>query len=162
MKAIVFHGIGDTRLEDVPEPTLEQPTDAIARLTTSAICGTDLHFIRGTFEGVDDGTILGHEGVGIVEKKGEGVRNFQVGDRVVVASTVACGCCSYCRAGYYRNATMRIRTVRARAPFSMAAPQRPAAWRAILSMGLPDAKSRRHFALEMLPSAHAYPTVVKE
>ncbi|MFL9912970.1 glutathione-dependent formaldehyde dehydrogenase [Paraburkholderia fungorum] len=101
MKAIVFRGIGDIRLEDVPEPTLEQPTDAIVRLTTSAICGTDLHFIRGTFEGVDEGTILGHEGVGIVEKIGEGVRNFQVGDRVVVPSTVACGYCSYCRAGYY-------------------------------------------------------------
>ncbi|MFM0630820.1 zinc-dependent alcohol dehydrogenase [Paraburkholderia xenovorans] len=101
MKAIVFHDIGDIRLEEVPEPTLEQPTDAIVRLTTSAICGTDLHFIRGTFEGVEEGTILGHEGVGIVEKIGEGVRNFKVGDRVVVPSTVACGYCSYCRAGYY-------------------------------------------------------------
>jgi threonine dehydrogenase-like Zn-dependent dehydrogenase len=71
------------------------------RLTASAICGTDLHFIRGTMEGVEPGTILGHEGVGVIEQLGKGVRNFEVGDRVVVPSTVGCGYCSYCRAGYY-------------------------------------------------------------
>jgi threonine dehydrogenase-like Zn-dependent dehydrogenase len=101
MKAIVFHGIGDIRLDDVPEPTLEEATDAIVRLTTSAICGTDLHFIGGTFEGVAEGTVRGHEGVGNVGKIGNDVLNFQVGDRVVVPSTVACGYCSYCRSGYY-------------------------------------------------------------
>ncbi|TFW05399.1 glutathione-dependent formaldehyde dehydrogenase [Oxalobacteraceae bacterium OM1] len=101
MKAVVFHQIGDIRLEDVPEPTLEQPTDAIVRLTASAICGTDLHFVRGTFSGMQEGTILGHEGVGIVEQVGEGVRNIAVGDRVVIPSTIACGYCSYCREGYY-------------------------------------------------------------
>ena len=78
-----------------------QPTDAIIRLTSSAICGTDLHFVRGTFSGMEPGTILGHEGVGIVEQLGGMVRNFDVGDRVVVCSTIACGTCSYCRAGYY-------------------------------------------------------------
>jgi threonine dehydrogenase-like Zn-dependent dehydrogenase len=101
MKAIVFHGIGDIRLDEVPEPTIEQPTDAIVRRTTSAICGTDLHFDRGTFEGVDECTILGHEGVGIAERTGEGVRDFKVGDRVAIPSTVACGYYSYVRAGYY-------------------------------------------------------------
>ncbi|CAG9167083.1 zinc-dependent alcohol dehydrogenase [Cupriavidus respiraculi] len=101
MKAVVFHGIGDIRLDDVPEPTIEQDTDAIVRLTSSAICGTDLHFVRGTMEGLEPGTILGHEGVGIVEQIGPGVRNLNVGDRVVIPSTIACGYCSYCRAGYY-------------------------------------------------------------
>ncbi|MBF5042410.1 glutathione-dependent formaldehyde dehydrogenase [Aggregicoccus sp. 17bor-14] len=101
MKAVVFHGIGDIRLDDVPEPKLEQPTDAIVRLSASAICGTDLHMIRGTFTGMKPGTILGHEGVGYVEALGEDVRNLSVGDRVVIPSTIACGSCSYCRAGYY-------------------------------------------------------------
>jgi len=101
MKAVVFHGIGDIRLEEVPEPRIEQPTDAIVRLTASAICGTDLHFVRGTVPGMKAGTILGHEGVGVVEELGDEVRNVRVGDRVVIPSTIACGYCAYCRAGYY-------------------------------------------------------------
>lgn len=101
MKAVVFHDIGDIRLEDVAEPTLQEPTDAIVRLTMSAICGTDLHMIRGTMTGMKEGTILGHEGVGVVEALGSDVRNLSVGDRVVIPSTIACGSCSYCRAGYH-------------------------------------------------------------
>lgn len=101
MKAVVFQGIGDIRLEEVSEPRLEAPTDAIVRVTTSAICGTDLHFIRGTFTGMRPGTILGHEAVGVVEDLGSDVRNLEQGDRVVIASTIACGTCVYCRAGYY-------------------------------------------------------------
>lgn len=101
MKAVVFRGIGDIRLEDVEEPRLEKPTDAIVRLSASAICGTDLHMIRGTMPGMRPGTILGHEGVGFIEELGEDVRNFSVGDRVVICSTIACGACVYCRAGYY-------------------------------------------------------------
>ncbi|RZI44121.1 glutathione-dependent formaldehyde dehydrogenase [Herbaspirillum sp. HC18] len=101
MKAVVFHNVGDIRLEDVPEPKIEQPTDAIVRLTASAICGTDLHFVRGTVAGMKEGTVLGHEGVGVVEQVGESVRNISVGDRVVIPSTIACGYCAYCRDGYY-------------------------------------------------------------
>lgn len=101
MKAVVFHAIGDIRLDDVPEPTLEQDTDAIVRITTSAICGTDLHFVRGTMPGMKEGTILGHEAVGVVEQLGSEVRNLDIGDRVIVPSTIACGYCAYCRAGYY-------------------------------------------------------------
>lgn len=100
MKAVVFHGVGDIRLDDVPEPKIEQGTDAIVRLTASAICGTDLHMIRGTLSGMKPGTILGHEGVGVVEAVGSKVRNLRPGDRVVIPSTIACGHCSYCRAGY--------------------------------------------------------------
>jgi threonine dehydrogenase-like Zn-dependent dehydrogenase len=80
---------------------MQAPTDAIVRLTASAICGTDLHFIRGTMPGTGEGRILGHEGVGVVEEAGEHVRNLVPGDRVVIPSTIACGTCSYCRAGYY-------------------------------------------------------------
>ena len=101
MKAIVFHAIGDIRLDDVKEPVIEQPTDAIIRLTASAICGTDLHMVRGTMPGMKAGVILGHEGVGIVEEVGKDVRDMRVGDRVVVCSTICCGSCSYCAAGYY-------------------------------------------------------------
>src|SRR3954453_7716579 len=101
MKAVVFHGVGDIRLDKVSDPKLKESTDAIVRLTASAICGTDLHFVRGTVPGVESGTILGHEGVGVVEELGKDVRNFKVGDRVVISSTIACGYCSYCRAGYH-------------------------------------------------------------
>jgi threonine dehydrogenase-like Zn-dependent dehydrogenase len=101
MKAVVYHGLGDIRLDSVREPKIEDPTDAIVRLTASAICGTDLHMVRGTFPGMIPGTILGHEGVGIVEEVGSDVRNFRVGDRVIIPSTISCGICAYCRQGYY-------------------------------------------------------------
>jgi threonine dehydrogenase-like Zn-dependent dehydrogenase len=101
MKAVVFRGIGKIALENVPEPKLKEPTDAIIRITSSAICGTDLHFIRGTAPGVKEGRILGHEAVGIVEEMGKEVRNLRKGDRVVVPSTVGCGTCVYCRTGYH-------------------------------------------------------------
>jgi threonine dehydrogenase-like Zn-dependent dehydrogenase len=101
MKAVVFHGVGDIRMDDVPQPKIEQPTDAIVHLSASAICGTDLHMVRGSMPGMKPGTILGHEGVGIVEEVGRDVRNLKPGDRVVIPSTIACGCCVYCRAGYY-------------------------------------------------------------
>ncbi|SFL92702.1 zinc-dependent alcohol dehydrogenase [Streptomyces pini] len=101
MKAVVWHGVGDIRVDEVPEPKIHEPYDAIVRITSSAICGTDLHFVRGTMPGMKEGRVLGHEAVGIVEEVGAGVRNFRPGDRVVVPSTVACGTCSYCRAGYY-------------------------------------------------------------
>jgi len=101
MKAVVFHGVGDIRIDDVPHPRIQDPTDAIVRLTAAAICGTDLHFVRGTMPGVREGLVLGHEGVGVVEELGDWVRNFDAGDRVVIGSTIACGTCSYCRAGYY-------------------------------------------------------------
>jgi threonine dehydrogenase-like Zn-dependent dehydrogenase len=101
MKAVVFHDVGDIRLEDVPEPTISASTDAIIHVTASAICGTDLHFVRGTVTGMEPGTILGHEAVGIVADVGDDVHNLLPGDRVVVASTIACGNCSYCREGYF-------------------------------------------------------------
>ena len=101
MKAVVFHDVGDIRLDDVEDPKIQEPTDAIVRLTSSAICGTDLHMIRGTLAGMAPGTILGHEGVGVVEEVGPQVRNLNVGDRVVIPSTIGCGYCMFCRNGFY-------------------------------------------------------------
>lgn len=96
MRAVVFHVIGDIRLDNVPDPKIDQPTDVIVKLTASAICGTDLHMVRGTMPGMIPGTILGHEGVGVITEVGSAVHNFRVGDRVVVPSTICCGTCS-CR-----------------------------------------------------------------
>src|SRR5579884_3458268 len=101
MKAVVFHGQGDIRIDDVAQPEIRDDRDAIIEVTSSAICGTDLHFVRGSMQGVERGKVLGHEAVGIVRETGKSVRNLREGDRVVVGSTIACGHCSYCRASYY-------------------------------------------------------------
>lgn len=101
MKAVVYHGLGDIRLDSVSDPKLKDDTDAVVHLTASAICGTDLHMVRGTFPGMKPGTILGHEGVGVVKEVGKQVRNFKPWDRVVITSTIGCGYCAYCRQGYY-------------------------------------------------------------
>jgi threonine dehydrogenase-like Zn-dependent dehydrogenase len=100
MKAVVFQGVGDIVMADVTEPKIQNASDAIVRITTSAICGTDLHLVRGTVPGMREGQILGHEAVGEVVEVGTNVRNFTPGDRVVVPSTIACGYCVYCRSGY--------------------------------------------------------------
>ena len=101
MKAVVFHGVGDIRVDDVAEPTLQEPTDAIIRVTDAAICGTDLHMIRGTETEMVPGTILGHEGVGVVEQIGADVHDIHVGDRVVVSSSIMCGTCENCQKQRY-------------------------------------------------------------
>ena len=101
MKALIFHDIGDIRLEEVNPPKIKDLNDAIIKITTSAICGTDLHFIRGIVGSMKKRTILGHEAVGIVEEIGKEVRNFKEGTRVIVPSTVACGYCRLCRKGFY-------------------------------------------------------------
>jgi threonine dehydrogenase-like Zn-dependent dehydrogenase len=101
MRAVVFHDVGDIRLDEVRDPGLDEAADAIVRITRSAICGTDLHFVRGTVPGMRKGTILGHEAVGVVEEVGRAVRNFREGDRVVVPSTIACGTCVPCKRGFF-------------------------------------------------------------
>ncbi|WP_224402715.1 alcohol dehydrogenase catalytic domain-containing protein [Pseudonocardia sp. ICBG1034] len=93
MKAVVWQGPGEIELAEVPDPAPRDPGDAVVRLTVSAICGTDLHMVRGTMPGMRPGTVLGHEGVGVVEEVGDGVRAFRPGDRVVVPSTLCCGRC---------------------------------------------------------------------
>jgi threonine dehydrogenase-like Zn-dependent dehydrogenase len=100
MRALVWQGPGSVEMTDVPDPGIRDSGDAVVRLTVSALCGTDLHMIRGTMPGMRAGTVLGHEGVGVVEEVGAGVRAFRAGDRGVVPSTLCCGACSYCRSGY--------------------------------------------------------------
>jgi len=98
MKATVFHGPRDVRIEKVPDPGLKAPTDAIVRITRAAICGSDLHSYHGNQQ-VMPGFVLGHEGVGVVEEIGKGVSHLKKGQRVVVAGAVACGDCFFCRRG---------------------------------------------------------------
>lgn len=101
MKAIVFHGAGDKAWEEVADPVIVDDTDAIVRVESVTICGTDLHILKGDVPAVTDGRILGHEAVGTVIEVGAGVKNTHVGDRVLVSCISACGACRYCRAGSY-------------------------------------------------------------
>jgi len=101
MKALVFHGPGQRAWEDVPDPTIQDPTDAIVRVDAVTICGTDLHILGGDVPAVTDGRILGHEAVGTVVEVGAGVRNLHVGDRVLASCVSACGRCRFCRESRY-------------------------------------------------------------
>ena len=95
MKAVVYRGERDVRVEDVEDPTIDAPTDAIIRITTSAICGSDLHMYEGR-TGAEPGIVFGHENMGIVEEVGTGVSDLKKGDRVVLPFNVACGFCRNC------------------------------------------------------------------
>ena len=101
MKAVTYHGKRDVRVDEVPDPTIEDPTDAIVRITSSGICGSDLHLyeVMGAF--MDEGDILGHEPMGIVEEVGSSVSELRPGDRVVVPFNVSCGTCYMCGQGLH-------------------------------------------------------------
>jgi alcohol dehydrogenase len=101
MKALVYHGPGEKAWEEVPDPTMQEPTDAIVRIDSSTICGTDLHILRGDVPEVQPGTILGHEAVGTVVAKGDGVGTLEVGDRVLVSCITSCGRCRFCKEARY-------------------------------------------------------------
>jgi alcohol dehydrogenase len=101
MHALVFHGPGEKKWESAPDPGIREPTDAIVRIDTTTICGTDLHILKGDVPAVTDGRTLGHEAVGTVVAAGDGVRNFKEGDRVLVSCISSCGGCAYCRRGMY-------------------------------------------------------------
>ncbi len=98
MKAIVYHGPGNKAWEEVPDPTIQDPTDAIVKVETTTICGTDLHILKGDVPAVTEGRILGHEGVGVVTEVGSEVTDIQVGDRVIISCISKCGTCDYCQA----------------------------------------------------------------
>jgi alcohol dehydrogenase len=85
MKALVYHGPGQRKWEDVPDPGIEQPTDIIVRIETSTICGSDLHILKGDVPETTPGTVLGHEAVGKVTEKGTAVSTLEVGDRVLIS-----------------------------------------------------------------------------
>lgn len=103
MKALVYHGPGKKRLEERPVPSIAYPTDAIVRMRYTTICGTDLHILKGDVPEVKDGTILGHEGVGIVESTGSAVTSFKPGDHVIISCITSCGKCAYCKRGMYSH-----------------------------------------------------------
>ena len=103
MQALVYQGPGRKSLEDRPKPTLQLPSDAVVRITRTTICGTDLHILKGDVATCKAGTILGHEGVGIVDSVGSGVVSFKPGDRVLISCITACGRCEFCRKGMYSH-----------------------------------------------------------
>ena len=103
MKSLVYHGPGQRAWEDKPRPVLRDPGDAIVRITTTTICGTDLHIMKGDVPSVTPGRILGHEGIGIVEAVGPAVSAFHRGDRVLISCISACGICDLCRRGMYSH-----------------------------------------------------------
>jgi 2-desacetyl-2-hydroxyethyl bacteriochlorophyllide A dehydrogenase len=99
MNAVVFATRGQVRTAVVDEPAILEPTDALVRVSLAGICGTDLHLIGGDFSGIDDGTVVGHEIVGIVSAIGSAVRSLRVGDRVCGSDFTACGTCRWCERG---------------------------------------------------------------
>ncbi len=103
MKALVYNGPGDRTWKTVPAPTIQEPTDAIVRITKTTICGTDLHIMKGDVPTVAQGRILGHEGVGIVREVGDAVSNFKVGDKVLISCITSCGKCDRCKNKMYSH-----------------------------------------------------------
>ncbi|MFA7478980.1 MAG: zinc-dependent alcohol dehydrogenase [Vulcanimicrobiota bacterium] len=101
MKALVFHGKMDVRVETVPDPQLLNPKDAIVQVTRTAICGSDLHLYHGLMPALEPGDILGHEFTGVVLEVGSKVRHLKKGDRVVVPFTISCGNCFHCKKHEY-------------------------------------------------------------
>jgi threonine dehydrogenase-like Zn-dependent dehydrogenase len=97
MKALCWHGHGDVRVDTVPDPKIKDPTDAIVKITSSGICGSDLHLLDGYMPTMKSGDILGHEPMGIVVEVGSAVTKLKKGDRVVVPFTIACGDCFFCK-----------------------------------------------------------------
>ncbi|HZG61993.1 MAG TPA: zinc-dependent alcohol dehydrogenase [Rubrobacteraceae bacterium] len=101
MKAVVWHGKEDVRVDNVPDPVIQQPTDAIVRITSTAICGSDLHLYSKLFPIMREGDIIGHEPMGIVEEVGSDVEHISPGDRVVIPFNISCGHCFFCNEQLY-------------------------------------------------------------
>jgi len=105
MQALVYHGPNQKKLEERAKPAIVAPTDAIVRITKTTICGTDLHILKGDVATCKPGTVLGHEGVGVIDAVGPGVTAFKPGDRVLISCISACGRCAPCRKGMYSHCT---------------------------------------------------------
>jgi threonine dehydrogenase-like Zn-dependent dehydrogenase len=101
MRAVVWHGKEDVRVDEVPDPKIEEPTDAVVRITSTAICGSDLHLYSKLWPAMQEGDIIGHEPMGIVEAVGAEVTHIAPGDRVVIPFNVSCGSCWLCKDGMY-------------------------------------------------------------
>jgi alcohol dehydrogenase len=105
MKALVYQAPGKKAIEERPMPQIAAPTDAVVKIVKTTICGTDLHILKGDVPTCGPGRILGHEGIGVVQKTGPGVTAFRPGDRVLISCVSACGTCEYCRRGMYSHCT---------------------------------------------------------
>lgn len=105
MKALVYGGPGKKSVMDVPKPEVENATDAVVKILHTTICGTDLHILKGDVPTCQSGTVLGHEGVGVIESLGSAVSNFKVGDHVLISCISSCGRCEYCRRSMYSHCT---------------------------------------------------------
>ena len=103
MKALTYQGPGEKSWSDMPKPVIDKPTDAIVRILHTTICGTDLHILKGDVPEVTRGTVLGHEGVGVVEAVGPAIRNFKPGDHVLISCITSCGSCANCRRQMYSH-----------------------------------------------------------
>src|SRR5687768_487906 len=101
MKAVTWHGKRDVRVDNVPDPVLEHPTDAIVQITSTGICGSDLHLYEVLGPYLTPGDILGHEPMGIVQEVGAEVTHIKPGDRVVIPFNISCGHCWMCERGFY-------------------------------------------------------------
>ncbi len=101
MKALVYHGPGQRGWDEVPDPTIIDPTDIVVRIDTSTICGSDLHILKGDVPETPPGTVLGHEAVGTVQEIGAGVATVAVGDRILLSCISSCGRCRYCKEARY-------------------------------------------------------------
>src|SRR5436190_7653772 len=101
MKGLVYHGPGQRSWDEVPDATIEVPTDVVVRIDSSTICGTDLHILKGDVPTCKPGTILGHEAVGVITEKGSAVTTLEVGDRVLISCITSCGRCRFCKEGHY-------------------------------------------------------------
>jgi len=101
MQALVYHGPGERGWDSVPDPSITDPTDAVVRIDTTTICGTDLHILKGDVPETTAGTILGHEGVGMIMEVGDAVTTVKPGDRVLLSCVSACGRCLYCKQAMY-------------------------------------------------------------
>lgn len=101
MKAICWHGVNDIRCDDVPDPVIADPTDCIVKITSSGICGSDLHLLDGIMPTMQEGDVVGHEPMGIVVEVGSAVKKLKKGDRVVVPFTISCGSCWFCQKQLY-------------------------------------------------------------
>ncbi len=101
MKALCWHGKTDVRVDSVPDPTILEPTDIIIKITSTAICGSDLHLYDGYMMGMEEGDILGHEPMGVVVETGSAITDLKVGDRVVVPFNISCGECFFCSKQLY-------------------------------------------------------------
>ncbi|MFU0790196.1 MAG: zinc-dependent alcohol dehydrogenase family protein [Virgibacillus proomii] len=103
MKALIYRGAGKKEWTEKEKPAIQEATDVIVKITKTTICGTDLHILKGDVPAVENGRTLGHEGVGIVEEVGDSVKNFNVGDRVIISCITSCGTCDYCKKQMYSH-----------------------------------------------------------